>query len=163
LSFVSFVSYRTACCGFFQQEKSDGFGRERTRDLGYQRPAPFDPRTVQPVVSRYTDWGTRPIYIHITNFVLENTRPVDTGFWCTKWHWDRLSFKYLDFSPVSITFILKVMLSEGQLGKDRNPCNKNWYVEKGNTIFMLQSVLKRSVSEWQVLSLLGVILFWRRI
>jgi hypothetical protein len=24
----SFVSYRTACCGFFQQEKSDGFGRE---------------------------------------------------------------------------------------------------------------------------------------
>jgi hypothetical protein len=24
---------------FFQQEKSDGFGRERTRDLGYQRPA----------------------------------------------------------------------------------------------------------------------------
>jgi hypothetical protein len=28
----SFVSYRTACCGFFQQKKSDGFGRERTRD-----------------------------------------------------------------------------------------------------------------------------------
>jgi hypothetical protein len=27
-----------ACCGFFQQEKSDGFGRERTRELGYQRP-----------------------------------------------------------------------------------------------------------------------------
>jgi hypothetical protein len=23
----------------FQQEKSDGFGRERTRDLGYQKPA----------------------------------------------------------------------------------------------------------------------------
>jgi hypothetical protein len=23
---------------FFQYEKSDGFGRERTRDLGYQRP-----------------------------------------------------------------------------------------------------------------------------
>jgi hypothetical protein len=36
---LSFVSYRTACCGFFQQEKSDGFGRERIRDLGYQRPA----------------------------------------------------------------------------------------------------------------------------
>jgi hypothetical protein len=30
---------RKACCGFLQQEKSDGFGRERTRDLGYQRPA----------------------------------------------------------------------------------------------------------------------------
>jgi hypothetical protein len=30
---------RKACCGFFQQEKSDGFGRERTRDLEYQRPA----------------------------------------------------------------------------------------------------------------------------
>jgi hypothetical protein len=30
---------RKACCGFFQPEKSDGFGRERTRDLGYQRPA----------------------------------------------------------------------------------------------------------------------------
>jgi hypothetical protein len=30
---LSFVSYRTACCGFFQQEKPDGFGRERTRDL----------------------------------------------------------------------------------------------------------------------------------
>jgi hypothetical protein len=28
-----------ACCGFFQQEKSDGFDLERTRDLGYQRPA----------------------------------------------------------------------------------------------------------------------------
>jgi hypothetical protein len=59
----SFVSYRTACCGFFQ---SDGFGRERTRDLGYQRPACkpldhrrrcFDPRTVQPVASRYTNWA----------------------------------------------------------------------------------------------------------
>jgi hypothetical protein len=30
---------RKACCGFFQSEKSDGVGRERTRDLGYQRPA----------------------------------------------------------------------------------------------------------------------------
>jgi hypothetical protein len=44
---LSFVSYRTACCGYFQQEKSDGFGRERTRDLGYQRPAcrPLDHRS----------------------------------------------------------------------------------------------------------------------
>jgi hypothetical protein len=44
---LSFVSYRTACCGFFQQEKSEGFGRERTRDLGYQRPAckPLDHRS----------------------------------------------------------------------------------------------------------------------
>jgi hypothetical protein len=30
---------RKAFCGFFQSEKSDGFGLERTRDLGYQRPA----------------------------------------------------------------------------------------------------------------------------
>jgi hypothetical protein len=30
---------RKACCGFFQSEKSDGFGREQTHDLGYQRPA----------------------------------------------------------------------------------------------------------------------------
>jgi hypothetical protein len=30
---------RKACCGFFQSEKCDGFGRERTRDLGFQRPA----------------------------------------------------------------------------------------------------------------------------
>jgi hypothetical protein len=29
---------RKACMRFFQPEKSDGFGRERTRDLGYQRP-----------------------------------------------------------------------------------------------------------------------------
>jgi hypothetical protein len=43
LSFVSFVSCRTACCGFFQQEKSDGFGRERTRDLGDSIPGPFSP------------------------------------------------------------------------------------------------------------------------
>jgi hypothetical protein len=28
-----------ACWGFFSTEKSDGFGRVRTRDLGYQRPA----------------------------------------------------------------------------------------------------------------------------
>ena len=28
-----------ACCGFFSPEKSDGFDRDRTRDLGYQRPA----------------------------------------------------------------------------------------------------------------------------
>jgi hypothetical protein len=43
----SFVSYRAARCGFFQQENSDGFGRERTRDLGYQRPAckPLDHRS----------------------------------------------------------------------------------------------------------------------
>jgi hypothetical protein len=51
--FVSFVfncpfaSYRTACCGFFLYEKSDGFGRERTRDLGFQKPArkPLDHRS----------------------------------------------------------------------------------------------------------------------
>ena len=30
---------RKACCGFFSPEKSNGFGRDRTRDLGYQRPA----------------------------------------------------------------------------------------------------------------------------
>ena len=30
---------RGACCGFFSPEKSDGFGRDRTRELGYQRPA----------------------------------------------------------------------------------------------------------------------------
>jgi hypothetical protein len=30
---------RKACWGFFSPEKSDGFGRERTRDLGYKRPA----------------------------------------------------------------------------------------------------------------------------
>jgi hypothetical protein len=32
---------------FFQYEKSDGFGRERTRDLGFQRPArkPLDHRS----------------------------------------------------------------------------------------------------------------------
>jgi hypothetical protein len=35
---VLFVSYRTACCGFFHYEQSDGFGGERTRDLGFQRP-----------------------------------------------------------------------------------------------------------------------------
>jgi hypothetical protein len=42
-----FASYRTACCGFFHYEKSDGFGRERTRDLGFQRPAlkPLDHRS----------------------------------------------------------------------------------------------------------------------
>jgi hypothetical protein len=31
--------WRKAFCAFFQLEKSDGFGRERTCDLGYQRPA----------------------------------------------------------------------------------------------------------------------------
>jgi hypothetical protein len=59
-----FASYCTSCCGYFHFEKFDGFGRERTRDLGFQRPARkpvdhrsryFDPRTVQPVASRYTD------------------------------------------------------------------------------------------------------------
>jgi hypothetical protein len=30
---------RKACGGFLQPEKSDGFGRARTRDLGYQRAA----------------------------------------------------------------------------------------------------------------------------
>jgi hypothetical protein len=29
---------RTGCSGFFRPEKSDGFGRVRTRELGYQRP-----------------------------------------------------------------------------------------------------------------------------
>jgi hypothetical protein len=37
---IMFLPFRRkACCGFFQMEKSDGFGRERTRGLGYQRPA----------------------------------------------------------------------------------------------------------------------------
>jgi hypothetical protein len=42
-----FASYRTACCGFFHFEKSDGFGRERTRDFGFQGPArkPLDHRS----------------------------------------------------------------------------------------------------------------------
>jgi hypothetical protein len=32
--------WRKACCGFFfSPEKSDDFGRVRTRDVGYQRPA----------------------------------------------------------------------------------------------------------------------------
>jgi hypothetical protein len=35
-----FISFRRkACWGFFRPEKSDGFGRVRTRELGYQRPA----------------------------------------------------------------------------------------------------------------------------
>jgi hypothetical protein len=29
------------CCGFFSPEKSDGFGRVRTRYLGYQRPTNY--------------------------------------------------------------------------------------------------------------------------
>jgi hypothetical protein len=33
------IRRKTACCGFFHYENSDGFGRERTRDLGFQRPA----------------------------------------------------------------------------------------------------------------------------
>jgi hypothetical protein len=61
LTFVTFLLYewltwdrlfyfpfrRKACCKFSQPEKSDGFGRERTRDLGYQRPArkPLDHRS----------------------------------------------------------------------------------------------------------------------
>jgi hypothetical protein len=56
---------RAAGCGFFQKEKSDGFGREGNRDLGFQRQAckpldhrsryGFDPRTLQSIASRYTD------------------------------------------------------------------------------------------------------------
>jgi hypothetical protein len=53
----------------FPAGKIRRFRRERTRDLGYQRPAckpldhhsrlRFDHRTIQPVVSRFTDWVTR--------------------------------------------------------------------------------------------------------
>ena len=32
-------------------------------------PPGFDPRTVQPVVSRYTDWATRPTYIYIYIYI----------------------------------------------------------------------------------------------
>jgi hypothetical protein len=48
--YCSDIRRRTACRGFFHNEKSDGFGRERTRNLGFQRPArkPLDHR------SRYT-------------------------------------------------------------------------------------------------------------
>jgi hypothetical protein len=44
---LSLLSYHTAGCGFFHYEKSDGFGRERTRDLGFQRSArkPLDHRS----------------------------------------------------------------------------------------------------------------------
>jgi hypothetical protein len=31
----------------------------------------FDPRTVQPVVSRYTDWATRPTQWNCTDIVLQ--------------------------------------------------------------------------------------------
>jgi hypothetical protein len=77
--YCSDIRRRTACRGFFRYEKSDGFGRERTRNLGFQRPARkpldhrsrygFDPWTVQPVVSRYTDWATQPTH-----------RSIDRGF-----------------------------------------------------------------------------------
>jgi hypothetical protein len=33
----------------------------RVRKISISLPPKFDPRTVQPVVSRYTDWATRPI------------------------------------------------------------------------------------------------------
>jgi hypothetical protein len=41
------IRRKTACCEFFHYEKSDDFGRERTRDLGFQRPArkPLDHRS----------------------------------------------------------------------------------------------------------------------
>jgi hypothetical protein len=49
---------RKECCVFFQQEKSDGFGRERTRDLGDSNPQSQEangrrlvPRTARPQVS----------------------------------------------------------------------------------------------------------------
>jgi hypothetical protein len=79
-----YVLYRTEGCGFFRLEKSDGFGRERTRDLGHQRPAckplddrskGFDLRTVQPVASRYTDWATRPAYYTVPVLIS------DRNFW----------------------------------------------------------------------------------
>jgi hypothetical protein len=43
------IRRKTACCGFFHYEKSDGFGRERTRDLGFQRPARKTPRPTKPL------------------------------------------------------------------------------------------------------------------
>jgi hypothetical protein len=41
------IRRRTACRRFFHYEKSDVFGRERTRNLGFQRPAhkPLDHRS----------------------------------------------------------------------------------------------------------------------
>jgi hypothetical protein len=69
-----FASYRTACCGFFHYEKSDGFSRERTRDLGFQRPArkPLDHRS---------RWGIRTHYRSRRAAVDLRLRPCG--------HWDR--------------------------------------------------------------------------
>jgi hypothetical protein len=33
-------------------------------------PPGFDPRTILPVVSRYTDWATRPTHIRDTGYIL---------------------------------------------------------------------------------------------
>jgi hypothetical protein len=50
--YCSGIGRRTACCGFFQQEKSDGFGRERTRDLGYVPEASMQtPRPPKPLLN----------------------------------------------------------------------------------------------------------------
>jgi hypothetical protein len=61
------IRRKTACCGFFHYEKSDGFGRERTRDLGYQRPAckPLDHRSrCTPERSRFSYYDRSPNLDH---------------------------------------------------------------------------------------------------
>jgi hypothetical protein len=62
----SFVSYRTACCGGkIRRLRSGANPLSWVPEARMQTPRPpkplFDPRTIQPVVSRYTDLATRLI------------------------------------------------------------------------------------------------------
>jgi hypothetical protein len=50
---------RKACCGFFQPKNSDSFGRERTRDFGYQA-STQTPRPPKPLM-----WWIKWRYNHL--------------------------------------------------------------------------------------------------
>ena len=61
--------------------------------FGRVRKMEFDPRTVQPVASHYTDCA---IPGHIPGQSMRN-------LWWTKWHWDRFPTEYFDL-PLSMPF-----------------------------------------------------------
>jgi hypothetical protein len=83
--YCSGIRLKTACRGFFHYEKSDGFGRERTRNLGFQRAAR------KPLDHRSGNWLTRNnfctvqyrsecIYILQIHFIKKKRPPKPLGF-----------------------------------------------------------------------------------
>ena len=113
---------------------------------GKSRPPPgFDPRTIQPVASRYTDWAT-PTTFNTNGMCISTDNTNNMMTFMTLWHsyhthlkeggrcqfFPELSVNYLTYQEVILPRRPpRVTASESKL-KDRAAPHRNWFVTRYN-------------------------------